>query len=127
MAKNASDVPPACNSYLAKPPGKNTTIDNPLTGTPVFGYFPEIATPSIFLSQGRFIFVMASTLAQIAATDWCISGESISGRLYRQWRHYRMRLSCSTEFFDQNRPFIMNTGSAVPPIERLCFAVQTGL
>lgn len=52
MAKNASDVPPACNSYLAKPPGKNTTIDNPLTGTPVFGYFPEIATPSIFFESG---------------------------------------------------------------------------
>jgi hypothetical protein len=52
MPKKTPIASVTCNPYLAKTPSKNTTIDNPLTGTPLFGFFPEITNPRISFESG---------------------------------------------------------------------------
>lgn len=52
MPKKSSITQVASNPYITKTPSKNQTIDNPLTGTPLFGHFPEIASPRISFEPG---------------------------------------------------------------------------
>lgn len=52
MPKTPPIIQVAGNPYLAKTFTKNSTLDNPLTGTPLFGHFPAISRPQVSFEPG---------------------------------------------------------------------------